>query len=148
MSLEDDPTALPFLTTSASERDPSIAPDGRYLAYSSNVSGQYEIYVEAVSGDEGRSTISTSGGRWPRWSPNGDELFYLNGSTMMAVSVDLEPTFEPGTPAPLFDGVYDDWFDVASDGSFVMMTKPLAELAEIQIVLNWFDELNRLVPTD
>ncbi len=147
LSLKDDPKAVPFRSTPASEQDPAISPDGRYLAYSSNDSGRYEIYVEAIASEEGRTTVSSEGGRWPRWSPDGDELFYLNGSTMMAVDVEVEPAFQPGAPKLLFEGTYDEWYDVAPDGSFVMLTRQLAELAEIQVVLNWSEELKRIVPT-
>ena len=148
LSLHDDPKAAPFRATPASERDPAISPDGRYLAYSSNDSGRYEVYVESMAGDEGRTTVSSEGGRWPHWSHAGDELFYLSGSTMMAVDVEIEPTFQPGSPKPLFEGTYDEWYDVAPDGSFVMLTRQLAKLAEIQVVLNWSEELKRIVPTN
>ena len=147
LSLEGDRTASPFLTTSADEQDASFSPDGRFLAYSSNDSGRYEVYVQPFSGEGGKSTISTSGGRWPRWSPNGEELFYLSGSTMMAVSVELEPTFRAGTPRPLFDGQYAEYYDVTPDGrNFVMLTRGQAELTEMNVVLNWFEELKQRVP--
>ncbi len=121
LSLDGDRALEPFLTTSASERDPSFSPNGRYLAYSSNVSGRYEVYVREVSGSGGQATISNNGGRWPRWSPTGNALFYINGSTMMAVTVELEPTFVAGTQKPLFEGTFDQWYDVSPDGSFVMI---------------------------
>ena len=54
----------------------------------------------------------------------------------------------PGVPEPLFEGIYDEWFDIMPDGSFVMMTRQLAELSEIQVVLNWSEELKRNVPTN
>ena len=149
LSLEGDRTASPFLTTSADEQDASFSPEGRFLAYSSNESGQYEVYVQPFSGEGGKSTISTGGGRWPRWSPQGDELFYLRGSTMMGVSVELEPNFRAGSPRPLFEGQYTQYYDITPDGEhFVMVTRAQAELTEMNIVLNWFEELKRLVPTD
>ena len=146
-SLDGDRVVVPFLTTPASERDPSFSPDARYLAYSSNVSGRYEVYVADVAGDDGRTTISRDGGRWPHWSASGDELFYINGSTMMAVRVALEPTFAAQTAQPLFEGAFDQWYDVSFDGSFVMITKPSAELDEIRVILNWHQDLQARVPT-
>ncbi len=146
LSLDGDRATIAFLTTPASERDPSFSPDGVYLAYSSNVSGRDEVYVAAVSGAGGRTTISNNGGRWPHWSAAGDELFYISGSTMMAVSVTLEPIFEAGTAQPLFEGPFDQWYDVTPDGSFVMLTKPSAELDEIYVIQNWHQELFERVP--
>ena len=146
LSLDGDGSLAPFLTTTSSEYHPSFSPDGQYLAYSSNVSGQYEVYVREVSGSGGQTTISNAGGHRPQWSPDGSELYYMNGSTMMAVSVDFEPTFQAGIPEPLFEGAFDQWYDVAPDGSFVMTTKPSAELTEINVVLNWFEELKERVP--
>jgi Tol biopolymer transport system component len=148
LSLDGDRATVPFLTTPANEWEGSFSPDSRYLAYSSNVSGRYEVYVGEVSGTGGRTTISKGGGRWPHWSSDGDELFYISGSTMMAVSVTLEPAFEAGSPEPLFEGAFDQWYDVSPDGSFVMLTKPSAELTEINVILNWLGELELLVPTD
>lgn len=82
-------TKRPFLSTGANERAGQISPDGRFLAYVSDESGREEIYVSAISGDGGKTPISTSGGRSPRWSPRGDDLFYMRGSAMMRVSVQL-----------------------------------------------------------
>ena len=87
--------------------------------------------------------------RQPRWSPKGGELFYLRGSTMMAVSVELEPTFRVGRPRPLFEGRYAEYYDITPDGKhFVMLTEEQAELTEMNVVLNWFEELRRRVPID
>ncbi len=55
--------------------------------------------------------------------------------------------FEAGAPEPLFEGAYSNWYDASPNGSFVMLTKPSAELSEINVVLNWSSELERLVPT-
>jgi Tol biopolymer transport system component len=152
LPLKGNGTAFPFLTTSADEGEASFSPDGRFLAYASNESGRYEVYVRPLSGGGGKSAISTGGGQWPRWSPKGDELFYLRGSTVMAVSVELEPAFRVGTPRPLFEGRYlTGWYrnyDITPDGKhFVMLTGEQAELTEMNVVLNWFEELKRLVPT-
>jgi len=147
LSLEDR-TLEPFRATDWREQDPAFSPDGRYLAYISNQSGRDEVYVEAISGSDMRVTISSNGGRWPRWSSDGDELFYIapNGPTMMSVAVESEPSLGAATPVPLFTGPYNLWYDVAADGSFVMITKPTANLDEINVILNWSETLNELVP--
>lgn len=91
--------------------------------------------------------ISTDGGRWPRWSPKGDELFYRRGTEMMVVPIELEPTFRPGSPELLFDGPYAEWFDVFPDGEhFAMLSLREVDLREITVVVNWSSELAKIVP--
>ena len=117
--------------------------------YVSDETGRREVYVQPLSGEGGKVPISTDGGQWPRWSPKGDELFYRRGRAMMVVPVDLEPSFRPGTPELLFDGPYAEWFDVFPDGEhFAMLTIPQVDLKDITVVVNWAQELKRLVPTD
>jgi len=156
----------PLLTGAASEGSPTVSPDGRWLAYSSNESGNYEVYVRPFPEvDTGRWQISSAGGIHPQWSRDGSELFYLlvEGSsvTMMAVSVETETSFRPGTPAALFEGPYyfgataagPDVYDVSSDGQRFMMiseeqiSEDTGVAPDIVVVQNWFEELNRLVPT-
>ena len=112
----DEP--FPFVTTTANERDAAFSPDSRFLAYSSDETGREEIYVQAISGEGGKLLVSVDGGIWPRWSPSGNELFYRQGTVMMAVSVKLNPTFRPGIPRELFNGNYPERFDVFPDGDF------------------------------
>lgn len=153
LPFEDDP--VPVLTTSFSETDPAFSPDGRWLAYVSDESGRYEVYLQPYPGPGERWLVSTNGGREPVWSTNGKELFYRTGSSMMAVSVEIEPLFTLGTPRLLFEEQYFSQdmapnYDVLPDSQqFVMIRQEvLPALTQINIVLNWFEELKRLVPTD
>ncbi len=149
MSLDGNNTSHAFATTSANELDASFSPDSRFLAYVSDETGRNEIYVRPLSGDGGKTVVSTNGGRWPRWSPNGNELFYMEGTTMVAVPVTLEPSFRPGTPEPLFEGNYQRFFDVFPDGRhFAMITFNEVDLRELEVVVNWSTELEEKVPTD
>jgi len=149
LPLDGSTDPYPFLATSADERSARFSPDGRFLAYVSDETGRREVYVQPLSGEGGKVPISTDGGRSPRWSPKGDELFYRRGSAMMVVPVDLEPSFRPGTPELLFDGPYAGLFDVFPDGEhFAMLTIPQVDLKDITVVVNWAQELKRLVPTD
>ncbi len=85
----------------------TLSPDERWLAYSSNESGPFEIYVRPFP-DDGRWVVSTGGGWNPVWSPTGRDLFYLNGTTMMSVPVDGEgATFTAGVPEALFTGPFE-----------------------------------------
>lgn len=129
------------------------------MAYISNESGRYEAYVRPFPGPGRRWQVSTNGGREPRWSPNGRELFYREAGTllfgklckMMAVSVRTHPTFEAGSPEVLFQGRYLNGrlgppeYDVTPDGQrFVMVPQPEEEepvRREIVYIPDFFDEL-------
>jgi eukaryotic-like serine/threonine-protein kinase len=148
--------AQPFLRTRFDEAVPRFSPDGRWLAYISNESGRYEIYVQPYPGPGGKWQISTEGGTEPVWNRNGRELFYRSGDKMMAVDIATQPDFAAGTPRMLFEGRYEPApvpaanYDVSPDGQRFLMLKPsaAAEAAptQINVVLNWFEELKRRVP--
>ena len=89
--------AQPFLRTPFNESAPRFSPDGRWLAYISDESGRYEIYVQPYPGPGGKWQISTEGGTEPVWNPNGRELFYRSGDKMMAVDITTQPGFAAGT---------------------------------------------------
>ena len=152
-----DRKAQPFLRTPFNESVPQFSPDGRWLAYISNESGRYEIYVQPYPGPGGKWLISTEGGMEPVWNPNGRELFYRSGGKMMAVDIATQPSFTAGKPRLLFEGRYEPTpatapnYDVSPDGQRFLMLKPSeagdAAPTQINVVLNWFEELKRLVPT-
>ena len=134
-----------FAVGPARELDASFSPDGRYVAYVSNESGRDEVYVRPLTGDGARVVVSTGGARWPRWSPKGNELFYMQDTTMMAVPIRLEPSFRADTPTRLFEGSYVAWFEVFPDGEhFAMITFSPASLRELEVVVNWSTELEEL----
>jgi serine/threonine-protein kinase len=150
MSL-DDRTLRPLLNSPASESYPQISPDGRWLAYQSNESGRDEIYVQSFPGPGGKWQVSTKGGAAPKWSPKGSELFYFNGTNFMASSVTTQPTFQAGPERELFSAaMYDIRYDVAPDGKSFIMGKTTDPSAynRVNVVVNWFEELRRLVPTE
>jgi len=156
LSLDGERRSQPFLQTAASEVDASFSPDGRWLAYASNESGRYEIYVQPFPGSGGKWQISTEGGREPRWSRNGRELFYRSGDKMMAVDVATQPAFQAAIARVLFQGPYESTtrvspnYDVSADGQRFLMVQPSGQgppVTQFNVVLNWFDELKRRVPT-
>ncbi len=145
-----------FLQSTFYESAPQFSPDGHWLAYVSNESGRFEIYVQPYPGPGGKWQISTEGGTEPAWNPNGHELFYRNGPTMMAVDVTTQPPFSAGKPRVLFEGSYLSVtqtmpsYDVFPDGNHFLMLKPNEQAkspTQINIVQNWFEELKRRVPT-
>ena len=164
LSLEGSPE--PLLATEFSERNGEISPDGLWLAYESNASGQYEIYVRPFPNvEDGQWLISNGGGTRPLWAPDGRELFYLApGRRLMAVPVEpvepvetvqTEPSFAPGNAEEVFGGYYvaggaafGRSYDISPDGERFLMIKDETSSTEFILVQNWFEELKRLVPTD
>jgi len=147
-----DHKAQPFLKTSFNENAPQFSPDGQWLAYGSDESGRYEIYVQPYPGPGGKWQISTEGGREPLWNRNGRELFYRTGTKVMAVDIATRPNFSAGAPKMLFQGPYDTLatstpnYDVSPDGQRFLMLKPIEQPVQIDVVLNWFEELKQKVP--
>ena len=146
----------PFLRTPSLETAPRFSPDGHFIAYASDESGRFEIYARPYPGPGGKWQISTEGGTEPVWNPKGRELFYRIGNKMMDVDIATQPTFSAGKPKMLFEGPYvltprsfPD-YDVTPDGQRFLMLKPSEQeqvaTTQINIVLNWFDELKQKVP--
>ena len=156
LSMDSDEAWQPLLQTEANEGDPAISPDGKWIAYASDATGQDEVYVERFPELGQRRQISTAGGAQPVWSPDGRELFYLSDEAMMVVAVETEPTFTLGTSEILFEssGYFQGRnraYDIAPDGQRFLMIK-LRDVSQvssqINVVVNWTEELKRLVPTD
>jgi Tol biopolymer transport system component len=96
-------TPTQFLTGGASQTNGQISADGKWVAYASNESGEWEIYVTTFPGAAGKWQVSRGGGTEPRWRNDGKELFYLGPTgTLMSVPVDATGTFSSGAPTPLF----------------------------------------------
>ena len=163
LSLDGERTASALVQTESDEGHPRLSPDGRWIAYQTDESGEVEVLVRPFPEIEGgRWEATIHGGHSPLWSPDGRELFFYNGGTMWAVPVETEPSFSPLNPKPLFQGHYvveqgtPFWpFDIAPDGERFLMRKPrgttstddAAAPPELVVVFNWFEELQRLVPT-
>jgi serine/threonine-protein kinase len=139
---------------------PNFSPNGRYIAYQSDESGRYEIYIRPFPRvANGRWQVSTTGGTRPVWARGGRELFYLDASNALtAVAVDISsPTIGIGSPAKLFDTQYAEpnpsrHFDVSADGQRFLMLKasatpdPNATPLSIVLVEHWVEELKSRVP--
>jgi Tol biopolymer transport system component/predicted Ser/Thr protein kinase len=143
LSLEGDHALQPFRRTPAQERQGSLSPDGKWMAYASNESGRSEIYVEPVPGPGGRWQLSTEGGEQPRWARTGREIFYRNGTRMMTVPVETQPAFRAAKPVQLFDAKFDrggaiGGYDVSPDGQTFLMTRSeRPNPTEIRVVIGW-----------
>jgi Tol biopolymer transport system component/predicted Ser/Thr protein kinase len=162
-----DAESVSLLNESHLQLNAALSPSGQWIAYESNETGEFEVYVRPFPNvDDNVVPISNAGGTKPAWSPDGRELYYIApGETaprLVAATVEKISDIELSVVdrAPLFDYTFDTFagingaprpYDVASDGRFLIPTRagrPQSEPARIIIVENWFEELRRLVPTD
>jgi serine/threonine-protein kinase len=156
ITLDGQGAPRPILVTEFNEHSPTFSPDGRWLAYVSDESGREEIYLRPFPGPGAKYPVSRTGGREPVWSAHESELFYRSGDKVMSVAVETVPDLTTGTPRVLFEGPYIMYlgggnnYDVSPDGSrFLMIRSELGQAPrQINVVLNWFEELKRLVPTN
>jgi serine/threonine-protein kinase len=159
LEMEGDREPQPFIISPNFENYPKFSPDGKWLAYVSSELGPMNVYVSPYPKPDVKYLVSEEeGGGQPVWSPDGTELFYRSGNRMMVVSIETDPAFRPGRPEVLFEGRYvnsrigneNPYYDIAPDGQQFLMIKEDegSQVAQINVVLNWFDELKRLVPTD
>ncbi len=149
-----------IIASPAMECCPKFSPDGKWLAYVSDETSTLQVYVRPFPGPEVKWLISdeNEGGAQPVWAPDGKELFYRSGNRTMVVSIRTQgQTLTAGTPKVLFEGSYVShsvppgfqYYDISPDGKrFLMLKEGTAqEQGQINVVLNWFEELKRLVPT-
>ena len=143
--------ATPFLNTSAHEMVGRYSPDGAWIAYHSNESGQREVYVRTRSGSGGKYQVSVQGGSDARWSHDGKELFYLSlRGDLMVVDVTTTPSFRTGIPRRLFQaepprGMEGPQYDVTPDGQRFLVWAPArgTALPPTTVIVNWTSGLER-----
>jgi len=164
-SMGAEPAAHPLLQTEFNEAFSTLSPNGRWMAYQSDETGRFEVYVRPFPNiDDDKIPISSNGGEEPLWGPDGGELFYVHqaddgDAEILRVAVTEEPTFVAGEPEVLFtassvwEGGSPRW-DISSDGQRFLMIKntdeadPAFAQASIAVVDNWFEDLRRLTPTE
>ena len=146
----------PFLQTKFDELQPKISPDGHWIAYTSNESGQFQVYVQPFPGPGGKWQVSTDAGSNRTWAGTGAELFYLSLNKIMSVSVTTHPTFSASVPRPIADipspllgtALANSFYDASPDGQrflFVKANKENGPPEEVRVVLNWTEELKQLM---
>jgi serine/threonine-protein kinase len=154
MPLGPGGTLVKFAASEANELAPRFSPDGRWVAYQSDESGQPEIYVQAFPGPGGKWQVSKAGGTEPVWARSGTELFYRAGRAFMSVPVGTSPTFTPGSPTQLFEGSFETGhrfhpnYDVAPDGRrFLVITRDGQQPGvSVHVEIDLHGELRRLAP--
>jgi serine/threonine protein kinase len=142
-----------FLKANATSKNARFSPDGKWVAYSSNESGRWEIYVTSFPEAHGKWQVSNAGGDQARWRGDGKELFYLsNDSRIMAVPVKTGANFDPGTPTALFQANPREMlatseqfsYDVSNDGQkFLVNTQLKTAMTPMSVVLNWSAKLKQ-----
>ena len=159
LRLEGSRTTTVLLDEETRERNPTLSPDGRWLAYNSQGGADREVYVRPFPDVEaGRWQISTGGGDWPMWSPVGDELFYRGPTGLMALQFTADPTFTPGATTQLLErrligSVASRSMAVSSDGQrFLLFANDREDSdtppPQLNVVLNWHQELLERVPVN
>jgi len=135
LSLDPVVEMKPFLVTSALEDVPAFSPDGRWIAYHSDASGQGEVYLVSADGRGRKWMVSNEGGTDPRWNPNGKEILYRRIDDFMSVEIKTAPQMEIGKPRLLFKGLFDE-YDVSRDGKRFLMIhrEPQAPRTQISVV--------------
>ena len=139
----DRPVGL--LTSPSDEISPALSPDGRWMAYASNESGRYQIFIRSFPAMGARYPVSLDGGTEPMWSPSGRELIYRVGPTMMAAELRLGATVEVIRRTSLFTNPdYEGdpthaGYDIAPDGRHFAMVRRLSGASLLTVTLHWFE---------
>jgi Tol biopolymer transport system component len=146
-------TATPFLKAGSTPKVARFSPDGRWVAYASNESGRWEIYVTSFPAAHGKWQVSNAGGEQPRWRSDGKELFYLApDGKIMATPVTIGASFDAGTPVALFQANPREMiatseqfdYDVSKEGQrFLINTQLKAALTPMSVVMSWTASLNK-----
>jgi len=152
LPLTGEQKPFPYLQSDASEISGMFSPDGRWIAYASNESGKYEVYVQAFPTKQGKWQVSTGGGAHPVWNKNGKEIFYLAPDKKL-MSVDVTSTgtsFEQGIPKPLFTTDVDSYvsinrFVVSKDGRRFLINTSVEGInaKPIMVILHWTAEIKK-----
>ncbi len=151
-----DTAPVPLVASAFTELNPALSPDGKWLAYTSNESGRYEVYVRPFpTTSSGLFQVSLEGGTMPRWSRDGSELFFVADRRMVSARIRTTPAFEVVELQPLFtvDSFILDQFhqayDVTPDGSFIFISArqlPGARAPRVVRVDNWFHDVRARLP--
>lgn len=151
-----------FITGPFEERGGIFSPNGRWVAYVSNKSGQNDVFVRPYPGPGGEVTISVGGGREPVWGPSGKQLFYRHAGKLLSVRIEeVAGALKVGPPVALFDDTFRPDtggaaggmanYDIAPDGQHFVVVEDQRQNdpagARLQVILNWFEELKARVPT-
>ena len=136
----------PLMQTQFEESEQEPAPDGKFLAYTSDETGKREIFVRPLDATQTRRQVSSRGGRFATWHPRGTELYFMEGTTLMAASV-RPGSLEVGVPHPLFTLeplAADTLMYAPADGQrFVVVRTLTPPQNSVAVVQNWLREFQK-----
>jgi serine/threonine-protein kinase len=133
------------MSPTATEVLSRFSPDGKWIAYQSNESGRFEVYVRSYPENSGRTQVSADGGVKPVWSRDGNHIYYWNNKTMMMAEVSRDPAIRIVSRRALFSGNYLQDFDVAPGGDRMLMIQSQPDAADLVVVPNWATQLKSRV---
>jgi Tol biopolymer transport system component len=137
----------PLVKPESNELEAVLSPDERWMAYQSDETGRWEVYIQKYPGPGGRRQVSVNGGKGPVWNPRGGELFYQTRTALMSVRI---TNGEPSAPVRLFPtGWSEEYrrdFDVSPDGRRFLFLEPAVSRGEITLVQNWLRSVEDKVP--
>ncbi|MEO8622016.1 MAG: protein kinase [bacterium] len=131
----------------ASETFGRFSPDGQSIAYASDESGRFEVYVRPFSASGSRVQVSTAGGRRAIWAPDGKTIYFWEGNRMMSASVVRDPALRVASRQVLFDGHYELDYDISKDGTRFLMIESESSGLGVVAVPDWLTELKQLTAT-
>lgn len=154
LPIDGDRSPLVVAASEFSERDGHVSPDGHWVAYASNETGRWEIYVQSFPAPGTRVTVSTGGGQWPTWRDDGRELYFLDPTDrLMAVPVTVGgSTLALGVPAPLFEAVIGgtriirNLYEAGADGQRFLVVAPGDDEARerpLTVIVNWRERIRK-----
>lgn len=154
LPMAGDRKPRPWLQTAFAEGEAAFSPDGRWVAYASDQTGDFEVWVRPFPGPGSPTRVSPAGGHDPVWARNGRELFYQQGQKLMAAEVTgSSGALQFKTPHLLFEGGFISWepntprsYDVSPDGRFLMIEPTPTYSQRLNVVINWGQELKARVP--
>ena len=159
LEMDGDTVSKPFLKTNFSETQPILSPNGRWIVYVSNEQGEEQIFICSFPGKKSKIQITKTGGIEPLWAPDGKEIYYKDpsGSRLMAVPFFTDPEVYVGESRILFKGkfkaspLFGPNYDITPDGKKFLMIEEeekSSRATQINVILNWAEDLKRLVPID
>jgi len=150
MKVSRDTTVSPFLNSKYQEHQAAISPNGAWIAYVSNQLGAEEIFLRVIANAKSEIKISDKGGVRPVWHPNGQSLYYLQSNKIIEVAVKWKAKFIVSRPKIKFElNLTDGFFSLSplGDQFLFVIEQPTEPINNLHVVLNWFDELKKKVPT-
>lgn len=150
LKFDKDTTAQPFIATKFKEHQAMFSPDGKWIAYTSDLSGSDEIYVRSYPDSGEAIKISGTGGTYPNWHPLENKLYFRQRDKLLEVNCQFAPVFkvEKAVEIIKLDHTFHNYTISSNGDSFIFIVdEQVQSIKNFNVVLNWFEELNQQVPS-